>query len=124
MIERCPRCGWEMEKKGKFCPRCGQALAEDAVRAVPQTYHPQYPYPERPKQTYSMVGFGLALGGLIIWLLTIPGLIFGILGLKQEPAGRSYAKAAIWISSVLIALPILVILAALIVAMVAANYYA
>lgn len=122
MSEKCPKCGLEMEKKPKFCPRCGAALDSTAVRAVPQYYHPAYP--ERPKQTYSVIGFGLALGGLLFWILVIPGLVLGIIGLKQEPAGKAYAKAAIWISSVLIGLPILAMLAVLIISLVVVDFYA
>jgi len=121
MSEKCPRCSLVIEKKGKFCPRCGAALDPKAVRATPQSIQPYYP--ERPKQTFSLVGFGLALGGLLIWFLVIPGLIFGIIGLKEEPAGKAYAKAAIWVSSVLMGVWLLLILGVIIVPIVLANYY-
>jgi len=129
MYERCPRCGIDLTEKGRFCPRCGVALDPSAVRASPpppptSPQYPKYePYYEKPQQTFSVVAFGLALGGLILWVLVIPAFVLGIIGLKNEPAGKTYAKVAIWISSIIMGFWALLIIAAFIIPLVLNNYY-
>jgi len=63
---------------------------------------------ESGSQDISLTAFGLSLAGVLFGLLTlIPAFVLGILALQREPAGRSYAKAALWLSSILMVICLL-----------------
>jgi hypothetical protein len=66
-----------------------------------------------------MVSFGLALGGIVFgWMLLIAALVIGIVALKREPEGKTYAKIGVGISIGLIALWIVAIVVLAVIASV------
>lgn len=109
----CPHCGAEIPDDAKVCAACGNELSQQPD---------QSPAPFAPK-TSPLAIWSLVLGilGWFTCLPTIPGLILGIMGLKQvkekprEFTGSGLAIAGIIVSAVgvLVSLVITSILAAI-----------
>lgn len=108
---QCDYCGSEIKPGYVNCPNCGAPIKPVPGRSPYSAYQPYTPTPPK-QQTLSLIAFGLAIGGFFFGLfLFIPALIVGVRALKREPDGRIFAKIAIWISAVFIALWGLIIIA-------------
>lgn len=122
----CPKCGTQLQQDAVFCPHCGNQV-QDTVHNQTQTnttqtyttnqippqmqgsYYNQTttPYQQPPKTSNNRTGFAIAsfilsLCSVLLLsvspLFSIPGLIFGILGLKS-PSYKGLSIAGITISS-------------------------
>lgn len=105
----CRMCGCRIPASAQICPVCQQPTR---YAAQPQP-RPQYaPAPRKAFNFLALIGFicSLGVGGFAGW---IAGLVLGIMGLRKARtcgSGKGFALAAIIISSIGIALMVLVFL--------------
>lgn len=123
---KCPNCGCERSKK--FCPECGKALSESANVCPECGYSFTNNNNVNPAAIYNGENYGLSIAGLVCsFLVPILGLIFGIIALSSNKGKQNSAKnfglAATIISSVIMAISLIIILMAVIFAANTARYY-
>lgn len=122
----CPKCGTQLQQDAVFCPHCGNQVQDTvhnqtqtnttqtyATNQIPPQMQGSYynqtttPYQQPPKTSNNRTGFAIAsfilsLCSVLLLsvspLFSIPGLIFGILGLKS-PSYKGLSIAGITISS-------------------------
>lgn len=108
----CPHCGAQNPDNASKCASCGVELPRQ--QQAPQ--YQQYQMPAAPLKTSPMAIWSLVLGilGCATCITAIPGLILGVLGLKQvkersnEYSGSGLAVAGIVISVVALMVDVLV----------------
>lgn len=118
-MKYCRDCGSEIPDDAVFCPSCGRSV-QDGANQGNNTYYNGYnnpPYYEDKYSTLSIIGFVLS------FFIAIGGLIVSIIALNEAKAtgsvkSRNFAKAGIVISSVEIALYVLIIIISVIVTIV------
>lgn len=102
----CRNCGRSLDDSALFCPSCGQAVSGEHAYGEPVRR-------EAPSAGQSENGMAIA-GFVCSFFIAILGLIFGCIGLKQSKElggkGRSFAIAAIVISSVELAAVVIAVL--------------
>lgn len=75
-------------------------------------YGPPMPY-DSPPRALSVASFALGLVSVVFgftFIVPILGLIFGVLGLRREPAGRGFALAGLWINAIMLGFVVLIII--------------
>jgi len=112
----CEYCKSEIAADARYCPYCGAEARPPAQSIQPSQVQASA---VKGKTTLSMVSFGLALGGIVFgWMLLIAALVIGIVALKREPEGKTYAKIGVGISAGLIALWVIAIVVLAVIASV------
>ena len=146
----CPNCGTQLQQDAVFCPHCGNQV-QDTVHNQTQTnttqtyttnqippqmqgsYYNQTttPYQQPPKTSNNRTGFAVAslvlslCSVVLFWIpfvLSVPGLIFGILGLKSS-SYKGLAIAGIVISSIVLFIWVIILFIAILTAGFAGAYY-
>lgn len=111
----CIKCGSPIDDNAKFCPNCGSPTS--AVPSVPPaaTYYPSQPQQaSQPRQTAQNQTNGCVIAGFVLsFFMPLIGLILSIIGVgkaKECGNGKGLAIAGIVLSSIDIAVFILVVL--------------
>jgi hypothetical protein len=118
MSRICEYCRSELPSDAQYCPHCGAELGEQtAPMPKPSVYLQPTQQPSAvttDKQTLSITAFVLALAGLMIGITFIPGLIVGLIALKKEPKGKTFAWIAVGLSGGVLLIVIVLVITTLI----------
>lgn len=99
----CPHCGAQIADDAKVCEACGAELSQQQQPAAPTEPQTEFAPKTSPMAIWSLI---LGILGWFICVTVIPGVILGILGLKQvkekprEFTGSGLAIAGIVVSAV------------------------
>jgi len=99
----CPHCGAQIADDAKVCEACGAELSQQQPPAAPAEPPPAFAPRTSPMAIWSLV---LGILGWFVCVTVVPGVILGILGLKQvkekprEFTGSGLAIAGIAVSAV------------------------
>ncbi|MDE5897364.1 MAG: zinc-ribbon domain-containing protein [Clostridia bacterium] len=120
----CKNCGTEINDSSAFCPHCGSHLDRPANYAQPAPQPTYFAPPNAERQKTNVLAI---VGFVLSFFVAIAGLICSIIGYKNAPQyggnGKGLATAGIVISTVEIALAILVYIIALAALGSAMRYY-
>lgn len=146
----CSKCGTQLQQDAVFCPHCGNKIPNTTNNQTqanstqtftsnqipPQMQGSYYnqtttPYQQPPKTSNNRTGFAVAslvlslCSVVLFWIpfvLSVPGLIFGILGLKSS-SYKGLAIAGIVISSIVLFIWVIILFIAILTAGFAGAYY-
>ena len=100
-MKYCIHCGNELFDEAVVCPKCGCPSSDQSLRVSVEN------------NSIATAGFVLSLCSTVVPILSILGLIFGIIGLcksrRLNGNNRGFSIAAIIISSIIIAFIILIL---------------